>query len=532
MTLTSSSTESQEARLKALSRFAHALRTPINHIVGYSELLTEEIEDKLHDPQFLPDLSRIAAAGRDLLTQVNLVIEAARASPSDFDHMSTLLREQTRMALDQIMGYSEILIKEAEGQDALYATLTKINAAGKRIITLIDEGVVPPEPSAKTRETRPTPETFRAGQDEEFSDRGYILVVDDSEINRDILSRRLRREGYAVVLAENARQALDLINVNKFDLVILDILMPEIDGLEMLQIIRQSRSITQVPIIMATAKDQTADIVEALRCGANDYVTKPIDMPILLARIDTQLRVKRLAQLKDEFLRIASHDLKNPLSTILMAADLLRLKVPVGTPITADDFQMFEFIVRRGEEMQRLIRDFLDFQATQDGALRLELRQVDLNAIATTVLENNANYAREKTIELFSDLDEGLRSIRADAARLLQVAQNYLGNAIKFSSGGSQTTIRTRHDDDTVYFEVIDGGPGLKPDDLKRAFAKYAQLSNRPTGGEHSSGLGLAICRQMIELHGGQVGVYNNPSGIGATFWFSLPLASEALSSQ
>src|SRR5437762_2747115 len=171
MTLIPSSTESQETVLQALSRLAHDVRTPINHIIGYSELLIEEIEDKLHDPQFLPDLSGIAAAGRDLLTQVNLVIEAARINPSDFDNVPNRLREQTRMALDQILGYSEILIKEAEGHEALYATLTKINAAGKRIITLIDEGVVPPEPSPKSRDPRKTTQTLSAVQDEEFSDR-------------------------------------------------------------------------------------------------------------------------------------------------------------------------------------------------------------------------------------------------------------------------------------------------------------------------------------------------------------------------
>src|SRR5205085_2296627 len=109
-------------------------------------------------------------------------------------------------------------------------------------------------------------------------------------------------------------------------------------------------------------------------------------------------------------------------------------------------------------------------------------------------------------------------------ARLSQVANNFVGNAIKFSPKGSGVAVvRTRSENDLVVLEVSDAGPGLKEDDLLKAFGKYARLSNRPTGGEKSSGLGLAICKQMVEMHGGQVGVRNNPEG-GATFWFSLPV--------
>src|SRR5258708_3199626 len=249
------------------------------------------------------------------------------------------------------------------------------------------------------------------------SAQGKLLVVDDNEMNRDMLSRRLKREGYTVTLAEDGNQAMELIKSQKFDLILLDIMMPGLSGFDMLPMIRETHSLADLPIIMATAKDESVDIVEGLKLGANDYVTKPIDFPVLLARLQIHLKLKALAQLKDEFLRIASHDLKNPLSTILMSAHIVRDKVPPGT-----------------------------------------------------------------------EMPEQIHNV-------------------------------------SVVVDICDSGPGLTKEELDRVFTKYSRLSNKPTGGESSSGLGLAICKQFIDLHGGKIGVSNNPDH-GATFWFSIPVSS------
>jgi two-component system sensor histidine kinase/response regulator len=357
--------------------------------------------------------------------------------------------------------------------------------------------------------------------------QGHLLVVDDNEMNRDMLSRRLKREGYTVSIAEDGYQCLDMLKTTKFDLILLDIMMPGLSGFEMLPMIRQAHSLADLPIIMATAKDQSEDVVEGLKLGANDYVTKPIDFPVLLARVNIHLKMKNLAQLKDEFLRIASHDLKNPLSTILMSAHIVRDKVPPGTEMPEQIHNMLSFIVRRGEEMQRIIRDFLDFQAMEDGNVGLDLAPTSLNEIAKQIVDINKEYADSKEVALYAELDEALPQTKADAARLSQVAQNLLGNAIKFSPKGSVTVVRTRNSDGTVTLEICDSGPGLSEDDMQKVFTKYARLSNKPTGGESSSGLGLAICKQMIDLHGGKIGVHNNPEH-GATFWFSIPITADS----
>lgn len=353
--------------------------------------------------------------------------------------------------------------------------------------------------------------------------QGTILVVDDNEMNRDMLSRRLKREGYDVTLAEDGYQALEMIKNQKFDLILLDIMMPGLSGYEMLPIIRESKSLAELPIIMTTAKDQSDDIVEGLQRGANDYVTKPIDFPVLLARVQTQMKLKNLAQLKDEFIRIASHDLKNPLSTILMSAHIVRDKVPPGTAMPENFHNMLNFIVKRGEEMQRIVRDFLDFQAMEDGKIGLEIAEINLNDVAQEIYDANQDYATGKEITLMKELDMEMPRIHADASRLGQVAQNMVGNAIKFSPKGAIAVIKTFIREGSAVMEICDSGPGLPEEDLAKTFTKYARLSNKPTGGESSSGLGLAICKQMIDLHGGKIGVYNNPTQ-GATFWFSVPL--------
>src|SRR5260221_10703886 len=259
------------------------------------------------------------------------------------------------------------------------------------------------------------------------SAQGKLLGVDDNEMNRDMLSRRLKREGYTVLVAEDGQQALDMIKDQKFDLIVLDIMMPGLSGFDMLPIIRETHSLADLPIIMATAKDESVDIVEGLKLGANDYVTKPIDFPVLLARLQIHLKLKTLAQLKDEFLRIASHDLKNPLSTILMSAHIVRDKVQPGEVMPEQLHTMLGFIVRRGDEMQRIIRDFLDFQAMEDGNLGLELIPISLNDIAHQIVDINTEYAQSKEVALISELDSALPQTRADGARLSQVAQNLLG---------------------------------------------------------------------------------------------------------
>jgi class 3 adenylate cyclase/ActR/RegA family two-component response regulator len=215
------------------------------------------------------------------------------------------LRHDLRTPLNQILGYSEMLQEEAAeaGYDRFVADLTKIGVAARQLLSLVDQvpeavPALPPLPSfaegepAEALRTPPVPRSS-APPARAAEAPARLLVVDDNELNRDLLARRLKKRGYLVRVAEDGRRALDLLEREIFDLVLLDIMMPGVSGLDVLRAVRARHSVAELPIVMATARDQGEDIVEALGLGANDYVTKPLDFAVVLARVETQLSLKR-----------------------------------------------------------------------------------------------------------------------------------------------------------------------------------------------------------------------------------------------
>jgi two-component system sensor histidine kinase/response regulator len=350
-----------------------------------------------------------------------------------------------------------------------------------------------------------------------------ILVVDDDPFCLDLLQQELTDIGYQVRLADSGEVALGEIASVGIDLVLLDIMMPNMSGIDVLKTVRQTFSPADLPIIMVTAKDHSADIVESLSLGANDYVTKPIDLPVLLARVRTQLHLKHLAEIKDEFLQIAGHDLNAPLMTIVAGASLVNDSIKPGEMMTEDMHQVLSRILYRASDMERIISDFLDLHAIEDGRIRIDTIPTDLNGIASDAVESTRDYASTKGIELSLSLDPHLPLVKADGNRIKQVVHNFLSNAVKFCSTGQEVRLRTRMDNASAILEVSDSGPGLTEQDLGRVFVERGHLSSKPTGGERSFGLGLAISKRLIDLHGGEIGARNNPDG-GATFWFGLPV--------
>jgi len=183
---------------------------------------------------------------------------------------------------------------------------------------------------------------------------------------------------------------------------------------------------------------------------------------------------------------------------------------------------MVSNIKESANEMYALIVDFLDFHAVEDGHLVVSRELVGLSDIAERSYRANVEYAKEKQIELVFSAKDGPIGILADQARIKQVIDNFVTNAIKFCPGGSRVILRTYQTDSMGCLEVSDNGPGLTASDLERLFVKYATLSNVPTGGEKSFGIGLSLCKQIVELHDGTIGAGNNPVR-GATFWFRIP---------
>jgi len=356
-----------------------------------------------------------------------------------------------------------------------------------------------------------------------------ILIVEDEELNRDIMARRLSTGEYAIRFAEDGQKALDEVAEKKPDLILLDIMLPEIMGLQVLHTLRQSFSMVDLPIIMVTAINEDQRIVRALELGANDYVTKPINFPILLARMQTQLSLKQLSALNKEFIATASHDLRKPLSVIHDVSSQARIRIANGEPCDSETMlQDMTIIAQSSSYMQGIAECILDNQTSGFGQIRLTKAPLHVESVINEVIERHRERANEKKIGLISKHSSEKLIVDADRTRITQVLDNYVGNAIKFCSAGDSISLSVKQQENSVRVEVNDNGPGLTEDDMKHLFMKDVELSNEATDGESSSGLGLPICKQLIDLHEGQLGAFNNEDSDnesnGATFWFALPV--------
>lgn len=368
----------------------------------------------------------------------------------------------------------------------------------------------------------------------------HILIVDDSKEACHVLVSYLTDEGFWASAVHNGRQALQEIFAHPPDLVLLDVMMPSMDGLEVLQTIREHPATVELPVIMVTALDTPHDVVQGFELGASDYIPKPIQFEVLLARVRTQIKVKRLQDqrardikrlreldaLKDKFIQIAAHDLQNPISNLVMGIEMLD---DPDTMLDGTDEQIKHILnLMRGAAnmMNAIVNDFLDIQAFQAGRLKLEKESVSLNAIAEVVIQRHAATANRKSITVEAHFDHDLPECMADPDRLAQVIGNLVSNAIKFSPRGTAVRLRTFVSGEYVRFEVEDHGPGIPEDEMPLLFQEFARLSNTPTGGEKSSGVGLAISRWLVEAHGGRIGA-ESAVGEGSLFWFEILTAAK-----
>lgn len=363
-----------------------------------------------------------------------------------------------------------------------------------------------------------------------------ILTVDDDRVNLRILSEILGLEGYAITQASSGEQAIECYANTPPDLVLLDVMMPGIDGFETCRQLRRLHGDHCAPVIFITAKSEADDVVEGLGAGGVDYLPKPFKQKEVLARIRSHMHNRILSEQREQLvaqlsranaennklLGMAAHDLRNPLASIRGLTEYLR-EGAVG-PVTPQQVELMDTIHDASQQMLALVNELLDVATIGSGELKIRAEPCDLAAlVAKSVALSNMEAARKKTNISFDA--RGLAPVLAlDPAKMRQVVDNLLSNAVKYSPPGSAIAVALTCDPASgcLAFAVQDQGPGIPAAEKHRLFRDFSRLSAQPTGGEKSTGLGLAICRKIIEAHGGSITAENLPDR-GCEFRVTLP---------
>ncbi len=311
----------ERVRRISLAHVRHELKTPINAIIGYSEMLLEDAAEA-GDDAVASDLEKIRVAGRQLLQLVEQILGPDRQDRTDLEGYDARIRADLRDPVTAVIGYAEMLVEGCrEGPTAwLVPDLERIRAAGLRLLELSDDIVQLATVAAG--EAVPGPKLSRAsvlaagvlakirprGADAGAGDRqGALLVVDDNAMNRDVVSRQLARKGYQVATAEHGREALEVLNEQPVDLVLLDVIMPEMDGIETLRRIKAQPALRDLPVIMMSSLDEIDGAIRCIEIGAADYLVKPIHPAIVDVRIGASLEVRRLRE-REELYRAGAEE--------------------------------------------------------------------------------------------------------------------------------------------------------------------------------------------------------------------------------
>lgn len=361
-----------------------------------------------------------------------------------------------------------------------------------------------------------------------------ILIVDDLHQNLAVLGNILRTEGHQLAIANNGRQAISIALAKNPDLVLLDIAMPDLDGLSACRMLKENKLTKDIPVIFLTARTEPEDILKGFEAGAVDYITKPFKAGELLARVSTHLELKKSRDIiikqkneltealatKDKLFSIISHDLKSPFSGLMLMSKLL-----------VENFESFEkndlldsitLIRDTADQVHELMQNLLSWARLQNESLSYNPTKLSLAQEVNKTTEVLRLNSAKKAITIDCNISSSY-SVFADADLLRIIFHNLIGNAIKFSKNDSIVEISAELDDGYVISYVKDKGIGIPAEKIDGIFKDSPGKSTAGTANEIGSGLGLVLCREMVEKMGGTIGV-ESEQGAGSTFWFTLPV--------
>lgn len=355
-----------------------------------------------------------------------------------------------------------------------------------------------------------------------------VLVVDDIAENVELLEAYLVPEKYDVITAFNGIEALEKIRKIPTDIVLLDVMMPQMDGFEVCKILKTDPHTQFIPVVMVTALKERNDKIKGIEAGADDFLTKPIDRVELLTRIKSLIRVKclhddleqsyqtlqELQHTKERLMQMIIHDLKNPLTGVKANLEI------VGFEDLGDTRECLEAAQRSCDLLFNMIQDLLDISRMEEGKLSLNREMLALPEIVSQAVREIEvpAHAEDKAVSI--DLPADLPRFNADRNFMYRTLSNLLINAVKHTGRGGTITVRASRQNSTLRVEVVDTGHGIPPEYHEKIFEKFAQVESSRRSG---SGLGLTFCKMAIEAHNGRIWV-ESETGKGSTFIFTLPL--------
>jgi two-component system, sensor histidine kinase and response regulator len=367
-------------------------------------------------------------------------------------------------------------------------------------------------------------------------ERATVLVVDDNEANRELARAALEDEGYVVVLAANGMEGIERFASTQPDCILLDVRMPDLDGMEVCARIRKMPRGADTPIVFLTALRDVETFDQALLAGADDFLTKPVRPTELALRVKAALELRQasaergelhelLRKQRDDMLRailekerltaFLVHDLKNPVTGMAMAADL----IAHDAAATVRTREAAARIRAHADNLQQMIMNLLDLSKGDEGRLVAVRKPLDLASLVADVARAFDVRASARKVKVVTSLE--VARIQADETLLRRVFENLLENAIRHAPPGTVVTISAIHDGSKAILRVTDAGAGVAPDLRVRIFDRYYRAAADERSNREGRGLGLAFCKVASEAHGGSIGVTDaNP---GSTFWVEIP---------
>jgi len=361
-------------------------------------------------------------------------------------------------------------------------------------------------------------------------EKAQILVVDDNKTNLQLIGATLKQNNFAIAFALNAKQAEEFVAKKKPDLILLDVMMPGVDGFEYCKKFKSDKDNADIPVIFVSAKTAKIDVIKGFEVGAVDYIEKPFNGAELIKRIETHLELKKTKEeiiatnnAKNKLFSILAHDLRGPLGSVISILNILQDE---ETETTKEEIsELLGMLQQTADSVYQLLENLLSWAQSQTGRITPNLEDTQLSGCITSIAHLYLGQANAKGITLVTNNIIGNKFAVCDTRLIRTILRNLIGNAIKFTPEHGTITISSDIDATSYHIHVKDSGLGIDSATIAKIMDKNNHFSKHGTNNEHGTGLGLNICQEFAMLNNGKISVQSE-IGKGSTFSLSIPLST------